>query len=283
MKTLKSTLLVSLFTLLLISCGKEGDTIINNYNNPSGDLTPPTRKMMKSYGLADTSQTINFTFLNNDLTKLKELLLVFGGVPSSKYVILYNGSNVVEGYQSYTMPANTLNEQGTFKLDKKGRIIEVIKRKTNGDTIGISSFGYINLEYQPASFTYYDKTSNRIVKMEFMSYDIYGNLTRLSSYTNNGINPTYKSGEIEASAFTKGINPLNQLHPYLVAVTGTGGYSTQAPLYFSNYFPSSVVEDNFKSDGSADGANASTYQIETDADNYVTSLSANGQKIVIKY
>ncbi|MES2617793.1 MAG: hypothetical protein V4613_07940 [Bacteroidota bacterium] len=282
MKTLKTSLFALLFVSLLISCSKEGDTIINNYNG-SGDTKAPTRKLMKSYGLADTSQTINFTYLNNDLTKLKELISVVSGVPSAKYVILYNSSNVVEGYQSYTMPANTLNEQGTFKLDSKGRIIEVIKRKINGDTIGINTFGYTNLDYQPVSFTHFEKSVNRISKMEFMSYDNNGNLTRLTSYTNNGTDPIYKSGQVEASSFSKAINPLNELHPYLVAVTGSYGFSGQGPLYFSNYFPSSVVEENFKSDGSANGASVNTYMVEADADNYLTSLSAGSQKIIIKY
>lgn len=282
MKTQSTLFMLGIAAIFFTACKKEGDTI-NNYYSTTTDVKLPPRKLMKEYGLADSSQVIRFTFINNDPSKLKELISSSMGVPATKFTVLYNASNQPEGYQSFTLPANTLNEQGTYKLDGKGRITEVIKRKPNGDTIGISSYSYASIDFQPVTFTYYDKSFDRIVKYEFFYYDIYGNMTRMTSYSNNGTDPVYKSSEVETSVFTKAINPLNQLTPYLISSFGSYGFSNSGPLYFSLYFPASSIENRFKIDGSSDGSSVSSYKIETDTENFITSLTSGSQVIFVKY
>jgi len=272
--------------LLFTACSTEGDTIVNNYGTSDGTAKAPARTMLKEYGLIDSTQTIRFNYQNNEIGKIKDLISFNAGSAASKYVILYNGANKPEAYQSYTLPANTLNEQGTFKLDENGRIIEVVKRKVNGDTIGIGYFQYTDLDYQPASYSYYNQTDKRFSRYEYFLYDNRGNITKTISYTDNGTDPLYKESEVEASSYGKAINSLNQLYNYLVVNGGDYGFSLSGALYSSNYLPTSTRQQNYLPDGKSSSVNISNLNITTDNNNNVLKLNTggiSGQSIFFRY
>ncbi len=275
---------IAAVALFLSACSKEGDNIVNNYGTQTPE--PPQRTMLKEYGLIDSSQTIRFAYQNNKVGKIKELISFNTGTAASKYVILYDGLDNPVGYQSYTLPANTLNEQGTYKLDQNKRIVEVLKRMPNGDTIGIGYFQYADLDYQPTSFSYYKQSDKRMTRYDYFMYDNRGNLTRAVSYQDNGTDPLYKSEEVEASGYGKAINSLNQLHNYIVTVGGDYGFSSSSALYFSNYLPTSTRTQTYKPSGNNNSASVSNLNISTDQNNNVTRLSTGGpgsQTIFFKY
>lgn len=269
---------VLIASLLLISCKKDESTVINNYG--ASETTAPKRKMMTEFGVSDSSFVLAFSFLNNEIGKLNELTGYSAGVANSKITILYNGSKP-QGYQSFSLPANTLVQQGTYVLDGKGRIIQVVQRLPNADTVGISYITYTGVDYQPSSFKYYNKADDRVNYHSYFTYDSKGNMTHAVNYTNNGT--LYKSSEIDVSGYSEGINPLNQIYYYLVTAAANGGFSSAAPLYFSNYISSSTREQRFDVNGNPDGVTLSDYNYETDKDNYVTHIISESQDILIKY
>lgn len=282
----KFILLCSAAAIFLISsCSKEGDTIINNYGS-SEDVSAPKRTMFKEYGLTDSSQVLRFSYQNNEIGKLNLFTSYFSGVANNKLVILYNSNNLPEGYQTFMMPANTLDQQGTFKRDAKNRITEVIKREINGDTIGIVYIQYINLEYQPVSISYYNKSNDRFSRYEYYSYDIKGNVKKVSSYEYDGTNSLYLQSEVEADGYDKIVNPLNQLYYYLVLSFSDFGIGNAAPLYFSHYLPSYTREQSYLADGSKSSANVSNSVFVTDGNNNPIKMLTQGnsnQEIYFKY
>jgi hypothetical protein len=275
MNTRNLMMCIAAGALLFTACKKGGDTIINNYGS-SDNGKAPNRTMFKGYGFVDSSQTIRFAYQNNEIGKIKELRSFDTSGPRIKYVILYDGANKPEGYQSYTLPANTLNEQGTFKLDDKGRIIEVVKRELIGDTIGIAYFQYVDLDYQPSSFSFYNHSDKRFTRYEYYTYDNRGNVTRTVSYKRSGSNPLFREEEVEASGFGNTVNPLNQLYNYVVTISGDYGFNSSAPLYFSNYLPSSVRSQSFDQDGKTTSVSLNNYSIKTDANNNPISMVTSG-------
>jgi hypothetical protein len=276
---------VAVAVLLLTACKKEGDTIINNYGSSSDGPGVPKRTLLKAYGYTDSSQVIRFTYQNGEIGKLKEFTSFSSGVATAKMIILYNGSNQPEGYQSYTLPANTLNEQGTYKLDAEGRIIQVVKRKTNGDTIGIAYFQYNTVDYQPISYYFYDKTADRNTIYDYFTYDKNGNVVKAVSYEKNSTDPLYKVSETEASGFGKGINGLNQLYYYLVSSASSYGYRASSTLYFSNYLPTSTRTQNYNPDGTSSSVDISNLEFSLDNNNNVVRLGLSGtsQTIFMQY
>lgn len=272
---------VAFALLLLTACKKDGDTIINNYGSSEAGSTPK-RTMLKAYGYVDSSYSLGFTYQNDQIGKLKELTTYDATkTPTSKAVILYNSANQPVGYQSYTLPANTLNAQGTFKLDGDGRVIEVVRRDVGGDTLGIAYFQYEGVDYQPSSFYFYDKPNKRNSVYEYYTYDKNGNLIKAESYQDNGTDPLYKSSETEASGFGKGINPINQLYYYLVSSASSYGFSSSCVLYFSNYFAKNIRTQNYKPNGNGDGVSISNLDYKTDGNNNVIELSGAGGSVAI--
>ena len=276
---------MGMVALLFFSCAKEGDTI-NNYTTSGDGGKRPNRSMLKIFGNVDSSATIRFNFRNNEIGKLQEFIAFDNtGQPNLKMIFLFNGSGQPVGFQTYKQPINTLEAQGTFKLDKQGRIISVVQRKTNGDTSGIASFQYgENVEYQPIVYSYYDKTADKITVNEFYTYDKDGNMTKSVRYVTDNLNPTYKAEETEATGFGKGINGLNQLYYYLVANSYNTGFSSSSILYFSNYLPTSVRSQSYKSDGSNQSVYISNLELELDNNDNVVLIGGMGSSpIFLKY
>lgn len=270
---------------LISSCSKEGDTIINNYGS-SDDVSAPKRTMFKEYGLTDSSQSLRFSYHNNEIGKLNLFTSFMSGVPLNKLVILYNSSNLPEGYQTFLLPANTLDQQGTFKLDEKNRITEVIKREINGDTIGIVYLQYTNLEYQPVSISYYNKSNDRFSRYEYYTYDSKGNVKKVSSYQYNGTDPLFLEREIEAGGYDKIINPLNQLYYYLVLSFSDYGIGSSAPLYFSHYLPSNTREQTYLANGNKSYVYVNNSVFIANSDNNPIKMITQGnssQEIYFKY
>lgn len=267
---------VAFAVLLLTACKKDGDTIINNYGSSDAGAIPK-RTMLKAYGFTDSSQILRFSYQNDQIGKLKELTSYDAtSTATSKVVILYDGANKAIGYQSYTLPANTLEVQGTFKLDDNGRIVQVIQRKVNGDTTGIAYFQYEGADYQPTSFYFYDKPNNRNSVYEYYTYDKNGNAVKAVSYKDNGTDPLYKASETEATGFGKGINGINQLYYYLVCSSSSSGFSSSSTLYFSNYFPTSIRTQNYKANGNNDGVSITNLELKLDGNNNVVQLIGVG-------
>lgn len=271
---------VAFALLLLAACKKDGDTIINNYGSEPG--TTPKRTMLKAYGFIDSTQVLRFTYQNDQIGKLKEFTSYDNtGTATAKVVILYNGSNQATGYQSYTLPANTLEAQGTFRMDGDGHVVEVLQRNLTGDTLGIGYYQYDGADYQPTSFYFYDKPNDRNSVYEYYTYDKNGNIIKAISYKDNGTDPLYKASETEASGFGKGINGLNQLYYYLIASQSSYGFSTSSALYFSNYFPKSLRTQNYKPNGNGDGVSISNLEFKLDNNNNVIQLMGVGSSTPI--
>lgn len=272
---------VAFAVLLLAACKKEGDTIINNYGSSDAG-TIPKRTLLKAYGFVDSSQVIRFAYQNDQPGKLKEFTNYDATHnPTSKVVILYNGSNQPTGYQNYTLPANTLNGQGTFKLDADGRVVQVVQRNVGGDTLGIAHFQYQASDYQPSSYFYFDKPNNRNSVYEYFTYDKNGNVVKSVSYKDNGTDPLYKTSVTESEGFGKGINGLNQLWYYFASIASSYGFSSSSALYFSNYFPTSIRSENYKPNGNSDGASITNLELKQDANNNVIELNGAGGSVAI--
>jgi uncharacterized protein YkuJ len=275
---------IAVIALLLTACSKDGDTI-NNYTTSDGGKIP-NRTMLKGYGYTDSSSTLRFNYQNNELGKIKELISFdASGIPNLKVIILFNGANQPLGFQTYKLPINTLEGQGTFKVDKDGKVISVVKRETNGDTIGICNYQYGASNYQPISFSYFDKADNRYTTYEYFTYDKNGNVVKSIKYMyDNGTSSLYKAEESEADGF-KGINGLNQLYYYLVSQGSKYGFTSSSTLYFSNYLPLNVRTQSFKVDGTNQSVSVSNLDQTVDENNNVILLNGVGgsSSIFLKY
>jgi hypothetical protein len=281
MKNRKLLTYIAFVALVFTSCKKEGDTIVNNYTT-SDEEKNPVRVMLKGYGNVDSSQKLSFSYFNDQIGELSEIVSLYSG-SGSKMAIQYSGNNP-SVFQTYSLPANTLDAQGTYRVDAQGRIIQVIVRKINGDTTGIIALQYERgPDYQPSSYTYYDKTAKRITAYEFITYDKNGNVTRVVSYTNNGTK-TYKSGESEVSGYGKGINGLTQIYNY-VAASLSGSLGGGVALYLSNYMPGSIRQQSYNADGTLGDANITSLEYTVNANNHVSTLriADSPQIIYFKY
>jgi hypothetical protein len=261
-------------SLCFSACKKEGD-IINNYGSSSDDVKNPPRTMLKGYGGDDTTQTLHFSYFNNQVGKLSEL-----NVSGARLVIQYSGNNP-SAFQVYQIPANTLSSQGTYKVDAQGRVIESILRQVNGDTTSIMYLQYEgNNDYQPSSVSMYSKADDRITRYEYLTYDKNGNLTRSVTYRNNGTK-TYKYSETEASGYGKAINNLNQIYYYLLL---EGAFFNGAtPLFLSNYVPGSIRTQSYNTDGTLGDLSINDYELLTDNNNNVKTIKTRGSSYITNF
>lgn len=277
----KLNLAILVGIMMFASCKKE--EIVqetNNYYTAPSESTPANMKLLKEYGASDSTMKLTFTYYNGEKYKLNELKIINGGVAQQKFIINYDGSANPESYQIYSLPANTLDDQGTYEVDLNNNITKVITRNNLGDTTGIYSFTYILVgrEYKVASINYFSQSVGDILYYDYFEYDQRGFMTKVTGYDNRGAN-LYKSIITEFTP-SNVVNSLPNLKNYLLTASRPNLGSTAA-LYFSSYMPSIARTEFYNSSGDVTDVEFTEFNMQADADNNITSLVDLG--IYFKY
>lgn len=267
---------------LFFSCKKEvAPQVINNYYTQAGDgAITVNPKILKEYGLADSSQVVNFTYYNNEPYKFQEMLYKTSGVPSDKIAIFYDSEGNPDYFQVLTLPGNVLQSQGEFFLDVNKNISKVLHKTPIGDTISTISYTYSYLanKYKLSSKIIVDSLGDQ--KHEYFYYDANGLMTKNIGYK-KGVSGLYKDNETE-SFYSNAINPFPHIQFYAILVQHS--LESSASFYFSHYVPNLVKTQYYNEDGSP-----STFQhrlndnFVLDTDNHVTNLNNYGTPVYFKY
>lgn len=280
----KFSIVFVLGIVMFSSCEKEDSSQeINNYYTTPDNHSSANMKLLKEYGNVDSTAKLTFTYYNGEKSKLKELLSYVSGTPNAKLIINYNGSGKPESFQLFSLPANTLNFQGTYEVDAKNNITKAVYRNNIGDTTGIFSFAYILVgsEYKVASTAYFTPTDGKNIYYNYFEYDEKGFLTKVTGYDHTGAT-LYKSSVTECTS-TNVINSLPNIMNYTLLISSSNLKGT-ACLYFSSYIPSSARTDNYNSIGGLTGTDIEAYtNIQSDADDNITSMNVSGSGTYFKY